>query len=136
MLKSFSLLKDTQAGTRFDKRASSSLWENVIARITIGDKTGRIMSLECTKHMNEKDVHQNLQSVRDIRTLLLDCSPVTPNQQLKQSVQKFAALPADETRHLTSQIHSVLWDELSDGSDRSGVIAKELFNPPFSQRES
>ena len=104
MLKLLSLLKDTQAGTRFDKRASSSLWENVIARITIDDKTGRIMSLEYTKHMNEKDVHRNLQSVRDIRTLLLDCSPVTPNQQLKQSFPTFAALPVDDTRQQTSQI--------------------------------
>ena len=84
------------------------------------------MSLEHTKHMNEKDVHRDLPSVRDIRPLLLHCSPVTPNQQLKPSFQTFAALPADETRHLTSQTHPVLQDDLSDGSDRSGVIAKEL----------
>ena len=44
---------------------------------------------------------------------------MTPNQT-------FAALPADETRQLTSQTHPVLQDELPDGSDRSGVIAKEL----------
>ena len=50
LLKMLSLLGDTQAGTRLDKRASSSgpLWENVIARITIDDKTGHIMSLEYT----------------------------------------------------------------------------------------
>ena len=44
---------------------------NVVARITIDDKTGHIMSLECTKHMTEKDLHRNLLSVRDIRTVLL-----------------------------------------------------------------
>ena len=64
------------------------------------------MSLEHTKHTNEKDLHRNLPSVRDIRTLLLHCSLVTPNQQLKHSFQMFAAPP---------------------GSDRSGVIAKDLF---------
>ena len=37
---------------------------------------------------------------------------------------------------MTLQIHTVLWDELSDGSDRSRVIAKELFNPPFSSAVS
>ena len=69
--------------------------------------------------MDEKDVHRNLPSVRDMRTLLLHCSLVTPNQQLKQSFQT--------TRHLTSQTQPFLNDELSDGSDRSGVIVKELF---------
>ena len=53
------------------------------ARITTDDETGHIMSLEYTKHMNEKDLHRNLPSVRDIRTLLLHCSLVTPNQRLK-----------------------------------------------------
>ena len=86
------------------------------------------MSLEYTKHMNEKDLHRNLPSVRDIRTLLDHCSPVTPKQQLKRSLQTFAALHLDETRQLTSQNQTVLQDELSVGSDRSGVIAKELFN--------
>ena len=92
------------------------------------------MSLEHTKHMNEKDVHRDLPSVRDIRPLLLHCSLVTPDQQLKPSFQTFAALPADETRHLTSQTHPVLQDDLSDGSDRSGVIAKELFKSLIFQR--
>ena len=108
LLRLLSLPEDTQAWTRFDKRAntyrttssSGTLWENVIARITIDDKIGHIMSLECTKHMNEKDLHRNLPSVRDIRTLLLHCSPVTPNQLLKQSFQTFAALLIDETRHI------------------------------------
>ena len=77
--------------------------------------------------MNEKDVYRNLPSARDFRTLLLHCSPVTPNQQLKQSFQTFAAPPADETRQLTSQTQTVLQDELSDGSGRSGAIANELF---------
>ena len=71
---------------------------NVVARITIDGKTGHIMSLEFTKHTTEKDLQRNLPSVRDIRTLLLHCSPVTPNQQLKQSFQTFAALPVDESR--------------------------------------
>ena len=50
---SLSLPEDTQTWTRFDKRAktyrttssSGPLWENVIERITIDDKTGHIMSL-------------------------------------------------------------------------------------------
>ena len=85
------------------------------------------MRLEYTRHMCEKDLHRNLPSDRDIRTLLLHCSPVTPNQQLKQSFQTFAALPIDETRQLTSQTQTALQNELSVGSDRSGVIAKDLF---------
>ena len=68
LLKLLSLPEDTQTWTRFDKRAktyrttssSGPLWENVIARITIDDKTGHIMSLEYTKHMNEEDLHRNL----------------------------------------------------------------------------
>ena len=73
------------------------------------------MSLECTKHMNEKDVYRNLSSL------------VTPKQQLKESFQTFVALLADEARHFTSQTRPVLKDELSDSSGRSGVIANELF---------
>ena len=84
------------------------------------------MSLEHTRHMNETDLYGNLPAVRDIRTLLLHCSPVTPNQQLRQSFHTFAAASADETRQITSQTPTVLQDELSDGSDRSGVIAKEV----------
>ena len=84
------------------------------------------MSLENTKHMNDKDLYRNLPSVRDIRATLLHCSSVQPNQQLKQSSQTFAAPPADETRQLTSQTRTVLQDEVSNGSGRSGVIAKEL----------
>ena len=133
-MKVLSLPEDTQTWTRFDKRAktyrtassSGPLWENVIARITIDDKTGHIISLEYTKHMDEKDLHRNLSSVRDIRTLLLHCSPLTPNQQLKQSFPTFVAIPFDETRQLTSQTQRALQDELSVGSDRSGVIAKEM----------
>ena len=64
------------------------LWKDVVARIAIDDKTGQIMSLECTKHMNEKDLHRNLHSFRDIRTVLLHCSLVTPYQQLKQSSKR------------------------------------------------
>ena len=100
-LKLLNLPEGTQTWTRFEKRAktyrtsssSGPLWANVIARITIDDKTAHIMSLENTKHMNEKDLHRILPSVRDIRTLLLHCSPF----------QTFAALPIDETRQLTSQ---------------------------------
>ena len=84
------------------------------------------MSLEYTKkHMNEKDVCRNLPSVRDIRTLLLQWSPATQIQQLKQLVQTFAAPPVDETRHLTSQFQTVLTDEVSEGQNRSKAIAKE-----------
>ena len=51
------LPEHTQTWTRFDKRArtyrttspSGPSWDNVVARITIDDKTGRIMSLEYTK---------------------------------------------------------------------------------------
>ena len=85
------------------------------------------MSLEYTKHMNETDIHRNLPSLRDIRTLLLHCSPVTPNQQFEQTFQTFGALPVDETRQQTSQTQTVVQDDLSVGSDRSGVIAKVLF---------
>ena len=107
LVKLLGMPEHSKTWTRFDKRAktyrttssSGPLWENVIARITIDDKTGHIMSLENTKHTNEKDLYRNLPFVRDIRTLLLHCSPVTPNQQLKQSFQTFAALPVDETRH-------------------------------------
>ena len=84
------------------------------------------MCLEYTKHMTEKDLHQNLPSVRDIRTVLLHFSPVTPNQQLKQSFQTFAALPVDETTQQTSQIQTAVHDELSVGSERPGVIAKVM----------
>ena len=66
--------------------------------------------------MNEKDLHRSLPSVRDIRTLLLHCSTLTQNQQLEQSF-----------RQLTAQTQSILHDEVSEGSDRSGVIEKELF---------
>ena len=135
LLKLLNLPECTQTWTRFDKRAktyrttssSGPLWENVVARITIDDETGHIMSLEYTKHMTEKDLHRNLPSVRDIRTVLLHFSPVTPNQQLKQSFQTFAALPVDETTQQTSQIQTAVHDELSVGSERPGVIAKDLF---------
>ena len=85
------------------------------------------MSLEHTKHMTEKDLHRNLPAVRDIRSVLLHFSPVTPNQQFKQSFQTFAALPIDETTQRTSQIQTAMQDELSVGSERPGVIAKDLF---------
>ena len=84
------------------------------------------MSLEYTKHMTEKDLHRNLPSIRDIRTMLLHFSPVTPNKQLKQSFQTFAALPVDDTQQ-TSQIQTAVQDELSVGSERPGVIAKDKF---------
>ena len=87
-------------------------------------------------HMNEKDLYGSLPSVCDIRTLLLHCSPVTPNQQWKQSFRTFVAPPADETRQLTSQTQTVLQDELSEGSDRSGVIATELFKSLISSAVS
>ena len=133
LLKLLNLPEHAQNWTSFDKKAktyrttssSGPLWENV-ERIAIDDKTGHIMSLECTKHMTEKDSHRNLLSVRGMRTLLLHCSPVTPKQQLKQSFQTFAALPVDETQQ-TSQIQTVVQNELSVGSDRSEVIAKDLF---------
>ena len=105
------------------------MWETVVARITIDDKTGHIMSLEYTKHMTEKDLHRNLPSVRDIRTLFLHFSPVTPNQQLDQSFQTFAALPVDETIQSISQIETAVQNELSVSLERSGVIAKCLFEP-------
>ena len=57
LLKLLNLPGHTQTCTRFDKRArtyrttssSGPLWENVVARVTIDDKTGHIMSLEYTK---------------------------------------------------------------------------------------
>ena len=77
--------------------------------------------------MSEKDLYQNLPSDRDIRTVLLQCSPVTPNQQLKQSFQTFAALLVDETSQQISQSRTAVQDELSVGKDRPGLIAKDLF---------
>ena len=83
LLKLLNLPGHAQTCTRFDKRArtyrttssSGPLWDNVVARVTIDDKTGHIKeSLEYTKH-----IHQNLPSVHDIRTLFLHCSPVVPN---------------------------------------------------------
>ena len=74
-----------------------------MARITIDDKTGQIMSLEYTKLMNEKDVHRKLPSFRDIRYVLLHCSLVTPYQQVKQSFQTLAALPVDVASQQTPQ---------------------------------
>ena len=99
LLKLLNLPESTQTWTRFDKRArtnrttssSGLLWKDVVARITIDDKTGQIMSLEYTKHMNQKDLHRNLPSFRDIRTVLLHCSLVTPYRQLKQSFQTLTA---------------------------------------------
>ena len=102
-------------------------WEIVLARITIDDKTRPLISLVCKKHTNEKDVFRNGPLVSDSRTLLLHFSPVTPNQRLKQSFQAFAALPVDETTQQTSQIQKAMHDELSVGSERPGVIAKDLF---------
>ena len=77
--------------------------------------------------MTEKDLHRNLPSVRDIRAVLLHFSPVKRNQQFKQSFQTFGALPVDETTQQISQIQTAVQDELSVGSDRPGVITKELF---------
>ena len=63
LLKLLNLPECTQTWTRFDKRAktyrttssSGPLWENVVARITIDDETGHIMSLEYTKpHDSER----------------------------------------------------------------------------------
>ena len=79
LLKLLNLPECTQTWTRFDKRAktyrttssSGPLWENVVARITTDGKTGHIMSLEHTKHITDKNLHRNLPSVRDIRTVLL-----------------------------------------------------------------
>ena len=82
--------------------------KTIVGECSIDDKKGHIMSLEYTKQMNEKELHRNLPSVRDIRTLLLHFSPVTPNQQLKQSFQTFAALPIDETTQQTSQIQTAV----------------------------
>ena len=134
LLKLLNLPECTQTWTRFDKRAktcrttssSGALWENVVARITIDDETGHIMSLEYTKHMSEKDLHRNLPSDRDIRTVLLHFSLVTPNQQLKQSFQTFAA-------QQTSQIQTAVHDELSVCTARPGAIAKDLFKSLFCQ---
>ena len=70
--------------------------------------------------MTEKGLHRHLPSVRDIRTLL-HCSPLT------QSFQTFAALPVDETTQQTSQIRTAVQNEVSVGSDRSRVIAEDLF---------
>ena len=76
--------------------------------------------------MTEKDLHRDLPSVHDIRTVLLLFSPVTPNPQLKQSFQTFAAPPVDETTQQTSKIQTAVQDKLSVGSDRPRVIAERF----------
>ena len=94
LLKLLNLPECTQTWTRFDKRAktcrttssSGPLWENCVARITIDDETGHIMSLEYTQHMTEKDLHRKLPSFRDIRTVLLHFSPVTPKPAIETVV--------------------------------------------------
>ena len=87
-----------------------------------------LSSLESGVHETheEKDLHRNLRSVRNNRTMLLHCSFVTQNQQLQQSFQTFAALFVHETGQSTSQVQPVLKEEMSGGSDRSRVYAKEL----------
>ena len=45
------------------------------------------MSLEYAKHMTEKDLHRNLPSVRDIRTVLLHFSPVTAIETVVSNVR-------------------------------------------------
>ena len=86
------------------------------------------MSLEYTRHMTEKYLHRNLPSVRDIRTLLLHCPPVSTKYSNRNSRSTtFLALPVDETTQQTSQIQTAVQTELSVGSDRSGVTAKDLF---------
>ena len=52
---------------------------------------------------------------------------MTPNEQLKQSFRTFAAPTTDETTQQTPHILTAVQDELSFGSDRPGVIAKDLF---------
>ena len=54
------------------------------------------MSLEYTKHTHEKNLHRNLPSVRDILTLLLHCSLMTPNQPSKQSFETFVVVSLDD----------------------------------------
>ena len=103
-----------------------------MARITIDDKT----CLEYTKHTNEKDLHRNLPCFRDIRTLLLHCSLVTPYQQLMQPFQTLAALPVDVTSQQTPQSQTAVHGEISVGSDRPGAIAKELFKSLISSAVS
>ena len=132
LLELLGMLDDTRTWTSFDKAAktdrttssSGRLWENVMARVTIDDKTVHIMSLEHTKHMNEKDFYRNLPLVRGIRTFLLDCSLLSPDQRPKQSFQTFPAL---QTKHVRPQTQQVLKDDSSDGSDHPVMMAKELF---------
>ena len=63
LLKLLGMPGDTQTWTRVDERSqtyrtmssSGRLWENVMARVTIDDKTGHIMSLELPKtHERER----------------------------------------------------------------------------------
>ena len=112
LLKLLSIPDDTQTWTHFDKRTKIYRTTHPrhhcgMTRIAIDDKIGTIMSLDCTKHTNEKDVNQNLPSVRDIRTLLSSLLNYDTNQQLKQSFQTFAAPPADEAKQVTKQTHPV-----------------------------
>ena len=112
------------------------LWKDVVARIAIDDKTGQIMCLEYTKHMNEKDLQRNLHSFRDIRTVPLHCTLVTPYQQLDQSFQTLAALLVDVTSQQTPQSQTAVHGEISVDSDRLGAIAKELFKSLISSAVS
>ena len=139
LLKYLGIPEVTQTRSRFDKRAktyrttaaSRRSWENVLARITVDENTGHVMSLEYTKkRMNEKDKCRNLPFVPDIRALFHQWSLAMQIQQLKQLFQTFAAPPVDETKHLTSQFQTVLTDELSEGYNRSIAIAKRMIQIP------
>ena len=117
LLKLLGMPNDKQTWTRFDKRATNLSHHEILGSFvgnTTDGKPAPITILEYTKHMNRKSVYRKLPSVRDIRTMLLHCSPVTRDLQLKQSFHTFAALPADETRHLTSQTQPVLKDDMSE----------------------
>ena len=69
-----------QESENLSASSSGTLWEKVVARITIDDEIGYNMGLEYTKHMTEKDLHRNLPSVRDIRTVSFHFSPETRKQ--------------------------------------------------------
>ena len=81
--------------------------------------------------MTEKDLHRNLSSVRDIRTVLLHFSPVDTKPAIENSRSKRSLhYPLTRTTQQTSQIQTAVQDEVSVGSERPGVIAKDLFKSP------
>ena len=88
------------------RQESENSWHHVILRTFVARMLWHELRLMTIWSHYESEIHKKCEwercaskfaSVRAIRTVLLHCSPVTPNRQLKQSFQTLAALPVDMT---------------------------------------